>query len=365
MRWLLILPVLLLVINLPAQSDVLVNALDTTRLSPEQRGILFTLMQAFPDGGEAAVALVEGDGTTYYGVRREDGRLVTVDNADGAFGIGSISKVFTATLLADAVQRGIVSLDAAVNAAYPFPFRDGTRFTYAELASHTAGLPRLPNNMPGIFLSPGNPYGDYTGENLEEYLRTSVSPLPNGGGGYSNLGFGILGYTLLHRLDSSSYDKALQEHIFRPLGMTHSAGFRDTTRLKLVPGLNTDGSAAAYWHFTDAMAGAGAVVSTPRDLIRFLRAQLDSTQAALALTRRPVVRLDEGRRAVGLGWQIRYPEDGQTVYWHNGGVGGYRSFVALDVEHARGVVVLTNVLLMSDQLDRTGFQLLRSLEGAR
>ncbi len=308
------------------------------------------------------MALISGDSTTYYGVRRTEGRLETVDNADGGFGIGSVSKVFTATLLARLVEAERLQLDDRVNVVYPYAFADSIAFTYRQLASHTSGLPRLPNNMPELFLNPGNPYGAYTPERLEEYLRDGLTVAPDGNGGYSNLGFGLLGYTLGAKVDTEGYTASLHARVLDPLGMTATSVGPDSLRAPRVPGWNTDGSRASYWGFTEAMAGAGAIVSTPRDMVKFLRAQMDPAFTAGTLTREPVSRTDE-RRAVGLGWQLLLTrEDGRQIYWHNGGVGGYRAFVALDVAGRRGVVLLTNALLTTDVVDRTGFQLLNSLD---
>ncbi len=149
--------------GLSAQVDSLIDAQDTTIIGSEQRAILYSLLQTFPEGGEAAVALIDGETTTFYGVRRENGQLITVANADRGFGVGSVTKVLTATLLTDFVANGEVALDDPVNAVFDFPFPDSISFTYRQLATHTSGLPRMPNNMPGLLLTPDNPFSNYTG----------------------------------------------------------------------------------------------------------------------------------------------------------------------------------------------------------
>ncbi|CAH1000786.1 D-alanyl-D-alanine-carboxypeptidase/endopeptidaseAmpH [Neolewinella maritima] len=339
------------------QSDTVTNALQSTALDSQQLQLVHALVSQYAPDGEAAIALLDGEHTHYLGARREAGRVVTVDNHDRAFAIGSISKVFTATLLANMVEDGRLRLTDRVETAYDFPFADSSSFTYQQLANHTAGLPRLPSNIGLTFI---DPYHDYTPDKLEAYLRNELTLDAQGQSAYSNLGAGLLAYTLTHKLDSTTYAAALREYIFDPLGMDRSSDGPDSTRADLVQGYTIDGSQPAYWHFTDAMAGAGGIVSTPADMVRFLRAQCDTTDRILALTRTPTVEL-QGPQAVGLGWQILQPEPGRTVYWHNGAVGGYRAFAAVDVENALGVVVLTNVLLMGQEVDATGMQLLRSL----
>ena len=343
--------------SLAAQSPSLVDARDTTVLTPAQNALVYELMQQLPDGGEAGLALIDGDQTTFYGVRHDSGQLLTVNNADHHFGIGSVTKVFTATLLATLVQEGAVALEDPVPAAYDFPFADSITFTYRQLATHTSGLLRLPTNMLDALLHPEDPYSTYTPDKLETYLRDNLTVASGGSGGYSNLGFGLLGYTLGRHIDSVGYAAALHNRVLEPLGLRETH-FGAASTTDLVPGLDTNGTAATFWSFTEALGGAGAIVSTPRDMARFLRSQLDTKKEALALTREEHVRTNE-RMSVGLGWQILQMNGGNTVYWHNGAVGGYRSFVAIDVENARGIVLLTNVFLMDDAVDRTGFQLLR------
>ena len=361
MHLLRLLPLLALTLalrNLPAQTDTLIDAQTATALSTEGRQTLYRFMQQMPDGTEAGLAILDGDSTVYYGVRREGGMLGTVDNADSRFGIGSVSKVFTASLLAALVEEGALALDDTVNYAYDFPFADGIAFTYRQLATHTSGLPRLPNNMPGMLLGPQNPYAGYDGPQLETYLQKNLSVAPDGNGGYSNLGFGLLGYTLGSRIDTGGYAAALQSRVLDPIGLPATSFGKDSTRGPVIPGFDEDGRPASYWDFTEAMGAAGAIVSTPRDMATFLRAQLDSTRTVLALTREEQVTLSP-QQGVGLGWQILHPTPEYTVHWHNGAVGGYRAFAAIDTQRERGIVLLVNVLRTDNLVDQTAMSFLR------
>ena len=348
------LAVILLPGYLLAQEDTVRSALIADRLDTAQLGMIYSLARQYPLGGEVAIALLEGDQVTYYGARRVDGQVVPVENSGQAFAIGSVTKVFTATLLADAVVKGELALTDSVQEAFDFPFADGGNFTYEQLATHTAGLPRLPSNLPLTF---ADPYGAYTPADLEAYLQNDLrTDVPEAG--YSNLGFGILGY-VLSRQAGKSYPELLRR-LLDQYGMTHTSVGPDSTQAVVVTGYSPDGTTPQPWLFTDAMAGAGAIYSTAEDMERFVRAQFDTTDAVLTLTQEPRVE-QNGRQSIGLGWQIIVPEPGRQIHWHNGAVGGYRSFVGMDVENQRGVVVLTNVLLMGQEVDATGMQLLRSL----
>src|SRR5262249_37891480 len=99
------------------------------------------------------------------GKRERDGEDV---DGDTVFEIGSISKVFTSLLLADMVQRGEVKLNDPISKFLPatvkVPTRNGREITLADLATHTSGLPRLPDNMGklNLLMHMDNPYADYT-----------------------------------------------------------------------------------------------------------------------------------------------------------------------------------------------------------
>ena len=355
--WKLILLLSALVGMLSAQST---PGLAHERLDSAQLQLIYNLAKDLPVGTEVGVALIEGETTEYLGARRKEKGVTSVDNHDRTFAIGSISKVFTGVLLADAVLNGKVSVTDTVNAAYDFSFASGQAFTYGELASHEAGLPKIPTNLPDMTEEDLDPYATYTPALLADYLRDTMQ-LDKGTNVYSNLGFGLLAYTLTHRLDSTTYAQALDQRVFGPLGMKHASVGPDSNRAKLVVGRNDNGTPATYWTFTEAMVGAGGIVASPEDLVRFLRAQFDTTQAALQLAREPLVQLSE-RQAVGMGWQIIRPEPEVTVHWHNGAVGGYSSFVAVDTAGRRGVVVLVSTLLRGGEADRTAMQLLRGLK---
>ena len=151
-------------------------------------------------------------------------------NGDTIFEIGSATKVFTSLLLADMVQRGEVSLDDPVAKYLPpsvkMPERNGRSITLVDLATHTSGLPRLPSNLAPK--DPGNPYADYSVEQLYEFLSSYQLTRDIGSKyEYSNLGGGLLGYVLARRA-GKSYEDLVESRICAPLGMSN-------TRITLTP----------------------------------------------------------------------------------------------------------------------------------
>src|SRR5215470_11566316 len=128
-------------------------------------------------------------------------------DADTVFEIGSITKVFTALLLAEMVGRGEVALDDPAAKFLPervrMPEYQGVPITLLDLATYTSGLPRMPNNFAPK--DPTNPYADYTADQLYDFLSGyKLAYTPGKHYEYANLGFGLLGHVLSLRAGKSS-----------------------------------------------------------------------------------------------------------------------------------------------------------------
>ncbi len=268
-------------------------------------------------------------------------------NGDTIFEIGSATKVFTALLLADMVQRGQVALDDPVSRYLPktvkMPERNGHSITLIDLATHTSGLPRLPGNMAPK--DPGNPYADYTVDQLYQFL--SGYQLKRDIGAqyeYSNLGGGLLGHVLALRA-GMDYESLVISRICGPLHMkSTSITLTPEQKSRLAVGHNAGMQTVENWDLP-TLAGAGALRSTANDLLNFLAASLGYSKsplapamAAMLKTRRPT---GQAGLEVALGWHI-FTGNGKEIIWHNGGTGGYRSFMGYDPATRIGVVALSN-----------------------
>jgi CubicO group peptidase (beta-lactamase class C family) len=177
---------------------------------------------------------------------------------------------------------------------------------------------------------------------------------------YSNLGVGVLGRALAHA-SGTSYGALVEQRVCRPLGLVDTAThdrLTDEQRTRLVPGHRGQGRPAAAWPL-DGLPGAGALRSTAEDLLRYLDAWLEPGSTplgdAVRLCLEPRV---EGRQAIGLGWLLS--EAPHRLWWHNGGTGGYRSFVGFVPEMRTAVAVLGN---HTRSVDLLGLQVLRVLVG--
>ena len=292
--------------------------------------------------------LVLGYGKVTFGVdRRPDG--------DTVYEIGSISKVFTGTLLAQLVREGKLKLDDPVEKllldSVQVPVYEKRKITLQDLSTHVSGLPRLPTNFAPKDWS--NPYADYTVENLYDFLSNhKLRRKPGEKYEYSNLGAGLLGH-ILARENDKTYEQLLLDRICKPLGM-------DSTRITLTPELRKRLAPAytthGFWKMRiylpnrnwdiPTLAGAGAIRSTVNDLLVFMSANMGKAktnlQAACDLAQQERFKKNDAL-GIGLGWHMFHFEDfGKPIYWHNGGTGGYRTFLGFTKEKKIGVVLLSN-----------------------
>ncbi|MCA8941678.1 MAG: beta-lactamase family protein [Planctomycetes bacterium] len=273
-----------------------------------------------------------------------------VSNPDGdppdehtLFEIGSISKVFNGILLADRVLAGELTLDDDVQASLPegvtVPRGEHRAITLLDLATHRSGLPRMPSNFRPK--DGADPYADYDANRLyEELADCRLSTEPGESYEYSNLGAALLGHAIA--LDAGRpYAELLTERVLEPLGLESTGiGLGNGTK-RLAPVHDGLGRPAQHWNF-DVFAPAGALRSSVADLLLFVDANLglraaDSSKV-LAFAREVRV---ETEPPLGLGWHVmRIGELG--IWWHNGGTGGSRSFLAVCPDRQVGIVVLSN-----------------------
>jgi CubicO group peptidase (beta-lactamase class C family) len=318
-----------------------------TPADSEILGILKQRVDEFHQSVGIVVGTIGPEGrkvVTYGSLEKGDSRVL---NGDTVFEIGSVTKVFTSLLLSDMVQRGQVALTDPVSKYLPatvkMPQRDGKQITLQDLATHTSGLPRLPGNLkPKDF---ANPYADYTVAQMYEFLSSYELPRDIGSKyEYSNLGGGLLGHVLALRA-GMDYEALLRARITGPLDMKNT-GIALTPEMKahLAPGHDGKMKTVANWDLP-TLAGAGALRSTANDLLTFVAANLgyQKTPLAPAMAAMLDVRKPTGIPGVevALAWHVSTTQ-GSSLIWHNGGTGGYRTFIGFDPKTKIGVVALSN-----------------------
>ena len=322
----------------PLPSDEAIRQMLITRVDGQKRAIGVVIGVVEPKGRR-----VIAYGTMAAGEKRPvDGGTV--------FDIGSVTKVFTALLLSDMVQRGEVALDDPAAKYLPtesvtMPERGGRKVTLADLATHTSGLPLRPNNL--VSKDELNPYAGYSIDLLYQFV-SSFTPTRDIGSQYeySNVGFGLLAEVISRRA-KISYRDCIRTQITRPLGMLDTVvELTPATKDRLALGYNIELTPVPRWEWGPALEAAGALHSTANDLLRFLEAALGYRSSSLSVAMKAT---SETRRPGGmapstyiaLGWNVLVDHEHETI-WKNGSVGGYRSFLGYDRKRRVGVVGLAN-----------------------
>ena len=324
------------------------------------------IVRPLAEGGRKrglAVAVRFADKWTTYSYGQSGNPARPKLDESTVFEIGSISKVFTATLLADMVRKGEAALEDPVSRYLPegvkVPRQEDREITLLDLATHSSGFPRMPSNFAPA--DPGNPYADYTPEKFYAFL--AGYKLPRGIGSqveYSNLGVGLLGH-LLARKAGVDYDGLVRTRICRSLGMNDTAvHLTPAMRRRMAQGHDANGKPAANWDF-DAFAGAGGIRSTLRDMMIFMDANLGHGRAgvvsAMAATHKS--RMAMGKDQVGLAWIIR-DAGGRGMIWHNGGTGGFSSFAGFEPKSGAAVILLAN-FASPDEVTGAGLKVLEAI----
>jgi CubicO group peptidase (beta-lactamase class C family) len=299
--------------------------------------------------------------------------------ADTLFELGSITKTFTALALARAIERGTVRLEQSVQELLPpgveLP-EEAHGVTLRHLTTHTSGFPRLAGNQSplrglGMLLFGSDPYAGYSEADLLEGVRTvKLQSKAATNSCYSNFGMTLLGHLLATKA-GSSYEALVKREVCLPLDMTDTTvtldrtqatraaqGYRAVLRCgPLVLALRSD-----PWFVGNNLGGAGALRSTATDMLKYLQANMhpegQPLEHALSESHRKLFQEDE-RTAFGMNWILSQSKRLQRpIIWHNGGTGGFRSFLGFTGDSRWGVLVLSN---SGEGVDDLAIELLRDL----
>lgn len=306
-----------------------------------------------------SVGILTSKDSYFFNFKDESKQETKLPDQHTIYEIGSITKVFTGILLADAVLNNPnISLDTPIHKLLSESVKleyQGKYITIRNLVNHTSGLPKLPTNFNPK--NPMNPYADYTEAKLKDFLSTyKLERMPGESVEYSNVGFGLLGYLLTDK-ENPTYEHLIQNKI------TSKLGLKDTT-ITLTPDQQKrfrigflNGKPTPPWDI-DILAGAGALKSTASDLIKFIKSNIDASktpledQLNLAQSNVIFTSKDGNKTNHSLGWQNN--DNGYTKSkYHTGMTYGASSFIAFDPVKRIGIVFLSNNAFFSEQsIDR-------------
>ena len=289
---------------------------------------IYGLTKDFPNDTQLSIAVLRNNDVVYYGIVIQSDTIQSIKNQHKIFEIGSITKVFTSSVLASLVIDKNLKLENFINDTYDFSFKNNSQITFLELANHTSGLPRLPENLD--LSNKTNPYKMYGNKDLHAYLTRFLELENNKENNYdySNLGAGLLANTL-GLSQKHSFNELLQKRIFDKYKMSESHTSLNGIENDLITGLDDKGQKVSNWEF-DVLFGGGGILSTTADLVKFAQAQFDARNKELALTRKPTFDINEDMK-IGLGWHILKSQNKFKWIWHNGGTAGYSSSMVLDI----------------------------------
>lgn len=273
------------------------------------------------------------------------------------FELGSITKGLTGLLFVDAVERGDVDPEDRLGDHLPVHDASVAAITLRALSTHRSGLPGMPAGMPtgrrtaSWLLRGANPYGDTLEELLSQLPGTNVGRQR---AAYSNLGFQLLGHAIAAAA-GAPYRDLLSDRLFIPLGLSsaYAPESIDELHSTAVSGRSRFGRPAAPWT-GEAIAPAGGVRMSIDDAAA-LAAALLKGRAPGAAALDPVADF-VGPMRIGAAW-ITVPTKQGDVVWHNGGTGGFRTWLGLNRTRDTAAVVLR---ARARSVDRLGISLVNT-----
>lgn len=311
------------------------------------------------------VVLVDQQGYTFYSygtIRAHNGEYP--DN-ETLFDIGSLSKVMTGLLMADAELRGVYNVSAPVNTwlngEYTLPGYEGIEITGQDLATHRSGLPVTPDTFAEV--DPALTGADQLEESMRHFQtmtadetyqwieQTELFSPPGYEYLYSNLGGAIAGDSVA-RAEGMTYPDLFAARIAEPLGMSDTGASWTLAdldrRAKGFRGYAYPADEAHLIRFNEFWTATGGIHSSADDMAVFLAAQMglvDTPLAdAIALTHVPRTTSLEGppRQEQGLFWDIYHNRDTTRIIKKAGETNAHQAAIAWNPDMQAGVVILSN-----------------------
>jgi CubicO group peptidase (beta-lactamase class C family) len=309
------------------------------------------------------IGVVKDGATTIYSYGETIKHNGKLPNEDNYFEIGSVTKTFTATLLAYYANQGRIKLTDPITKYLPdsvIANPELRAITLQMLSNHTSGLARLPDNLISHATDALNPYKDYTKELLYAYLKTcKLASKPGEKYAYSNLAVGLLG-NILETVNAETYAQMVRDVICKPLNIfSTDQNLNPLGAPRFVQVYDKNGQPVNAWDF-DVLAACSALRSTLSDMLVYTKANMhpgtDELSKAFQLAQKITFSKDV---KIGLAWHFIIV-DGVAYCFHNGATNGSSSFVAFNADKNIAVVILSNA---AESTDALGTGILRKIQG--
>ena len=300
------------------------------------------------------------DGKTYiynYGTTEKGKDLLPTQNT--IYEIGSISKTFTGTLLAEAILDKKVKLNDDIrkylNEPYPNLEYEGNPIKIVHLVTHTAGLPQFLPDRPDIFQHSSDSIPlfltaiqkNYTKDKfLKDLHKIDLDTIPGFNYKYSNVDAQLVGF-ILENVYHTSYATLIKKFITEPLGMNYTkVAIKDNMQRQLAKGYSATGRLMPY--MPPLLAPAGGIYSSVKDMLKYMKFHLNKNSSSATLSHQ-VVYGDTSNFGEGLFWRMNKTSNGQLKVWHTGGTFGFSSYCVLYPKFNMSIILLSNEMDMDSQ----------------
>lgn len=314
------------------------------------------------------IGAIHGERTFLFSAGLITSTSKTSPDANTVFGLGSVTKVFTATALARSLENGTTSLDQTLSSLLPDwkMNEQNASITVKDLITHHSGLPKNVKLPLTTFAESVIRLGPYSDDLTIDDAKNSLAVFPASGREYrySNFGVAILGYALAHGR-GETYDAMINNLICNPLNMS------DTS---VTPAKETTRTAEGYvgpirfagryllmrlpcHELAEVYQGGFGLYSTVNDLLRYvnasLRAPVGPIGAALSQIQVPVANTNRDENKAGLSLMIKHVSWAHDpLYWHSGYDGGFTAYIAFFKERKIGLVLLASGFVSEELPDK-------------
>ncbi len=321
------------------------NAVAVSSIDAAERLTTIVEQRLLGDRTEACFAVAFIDGlTTEKTIVCADPNKVRKLDTNTAFEIGSVSKTMVAAVVAALIDEGRLTLDTPLNDLLPgvaVAQRDDQPILLRHILTHSSGLPALPEKMASR--NPADPYGGLNKKRLYDSLeQATLASSPGAEFAYSNFALMALSHALAE-FTGKSFESLLAEYVTTPVGMTNTYIDDKPKGTKVAKGHLQNARKTRPWNFKVDTGGVGGVRASLDDMIRYVQANLGlidtPVNGLLSATHQAIT--DGSGQAMGMAWFIA-PLGERQLRVHEGGTGGFSSFVGFDPIAKTGVVILSD-----------------------
>lgn len=297
-----------------------------------------------------SIAVLDGNNTSYYNYGETHKGNNTLPTENSLYEVGSITKTLTAAVVTRLMLDNDIPEDMPISNLLPPEIQElsyeGEVVKLKHLFNHTSGLP----SVPGDLLSYGdlsNPYANYDFEKLTYYLNNfQLNRTPGSQYEYSNIGFALLGIIVAYQTDTNIYEfmNSITEGV---VGMQNTKmelhGIANSNE-NVIGAYKSNGNEGYYWTW-NLWESAGGLYSNLVDMEKYARVHFDSYSDNLDLKEvidtNKVETFSDDNVIVGRSWHIKR-KDGNEVFWHTGGTGGFTTVVFIEPQQEKAIIVLAN-----------------------